>query len=81
MSAAGSPTKPPEESSVTPASTTSDKGFEYVIKSGDTLEAIVQAYREKNIKVTVSQIVNANPGLKPERLRVGQKIFIPAPQP
>ena len=39
----------------------------------------MQAYREKNIKVTVKQIENANPGLKPERLKVGQKIFIPAP--
>jgi LysM repeat protein len=75
-----STTKPPKEASVTPAPTTSDKGFEYVIKSGDTLDAIVLAYKEKNIKVTVNQIVNANPGLKPERLKVGQKIFIPAPQ-
>jgi nucleoid-associated protein YgaU len=76
----GSSAKPPKETAVTPAPPSSDKGFEYVIKSGDTLEAIVQAYKEKNIKVTVNQIVNANPGLKPERLRVGQKIFIPAPQ-
>jgi phage tail protein X len=58
-----------------------DKGFEYVIKSGDTLDAIVQAYKEKNIKVTVAQILKANPGLKAERLIVGKKIFIPAPQP
>ncbi len=75
----GSTTKPPKETAAPPPPTPSDKGFEYVIKSGDTLDAIVQAYKEKNIKVTVNQIVNANPGLKPERLRVGQKIFIPAP--
>jgi hypothetical protein len=72
-------TKPPKDTSVTPTPTTSDKGFEYVIKSGDTLDAIVQAYKEKNIKVTVKQIVDNNPGLKPERLSVGKKIFIPAP--
>ena len=54
---------------------------EYVVQSGDTLDAIAQAYREKNIKVTVAQILNANPGLKPERMKVGQTIFIPAPQP
>ena len=71
----------PKEPPVTPVSTTPDKGFEYIIKSGDTLDAVVQAYKEKNIKVTVAQIQAANPGLKPERLRVGQKIFIPAPQP
>jgi len=58
-----------------------DKVFPYTIQSGDTLDAIVQAYKEKNIKVTVAQILAANPGLKADKLRVGQKIFIPAPQP
>ncbi|HEU5125512.1 MAG TPA: LysM peptidoglycan-binding domain-containing protein [Verrucomicrobiae bacterium] len=56
-----------------------DKGYEYVIQSGDTISAIVSAYRDQGIKVTTEQIVNANPGLKPTSLRVGQKIFIPAP--
>jgi LysM repeat protein len=37
--------------------------------------------KEKNINVTVAQILKANPGLKADRLRVKQKIFIPAPQP
>jgi len=58
-----------------------EKGFEYVVQKSDTLSIIVQAYREKNIKVTMDQVLKANPGLKPEKLRVGQKIFIPAPQP
>jgi LysM repeat protein len=71
----------PKDTAVTTSPTTPEKGFEYVIKSGDTLEAVAQAYKEKNIKVTVAQIQKANPGLKAERLRVGQKIFIPAPQP
>ena len=53
--------------------------FPYVIQSGDTLDAIIQAYKEKNIKVTMAQILAANPGLKADRLRVGQKIVIPAP--
>lgn len=74
-------TKAPKDAPATSGAAVPDKGFEYVVKSGDTLDAIVQAYREKNIKVTVSQIVAANPGLKPERLKVGQKVFIPAPQP
>ena len=55
------------------------KGFEYVIEKNDSLSAIVKAYGEKNIKVTTDQILKANPGLNPNRLRVGQKIFIPAP--
>jgi len=56
------------------------KVFPYVIQSGDTLDAIVQAYKEKHIKVTVAEILKANPGLKPERLIVGKKIYIPAPE-
>jgi len=58
----------------------SEKGFEYTIKSGDTLSGIVAAYREQNIKVTKDQIIAANPGLVPEKMRLGQKIWIPAPQ-
>jgi LysM repeat protein len=56
------------------------KGFEHVVERGETLSAIVQGCKDKNIKVTVDQILKANPGLKPEKLIVGQKIFIPAPQ-
>ena len=57
-----------------------DKGYEHVVQKNDTLSTIVQAYREKNIKITTDQILKANPGLKPEKLKVNQKIFIPAPQ-
>ena len=70
---------PDDASTVTPKS--SDKVFEYKIQSGDTLGAIVKAYADKNIKVTIKQILDANPGLKPEKMYVGQKIFIPTPQP
>ncbi|MCS7090795.1 MAG: LysM peptidoglycan-binding domain-containing protein [Verrucomicrobiota bacterium] len=56
-------------------------GYEYVVKPGDTLHAILQAYREQGIQVSLTQVLQANPGLNPNRLQVGQKIFIPAPQP
>ena len=58
-----------------------DKGYEYVIQSNDTISGIVQAYREKNIKVTVDSILKANPGLDEKKLKPGKKIFIPAPTP
>jgi septal ring factor EnvC (AmiA/AmiB activator) len=58
----------------------SDKGFEHIVKSGDTLSGIITAYREQNIKVNKEQIMAANPGLVPEKMRLGQKIWIPAPQ-
>jgi LysM repeat protein len=66
-------TRPPEK--VVPA----EKGYEYVIKSGDNYSVIAQAYREQGIKVTPEQIEKANPGISPNKLRVGQKVFIPAP--
>jgi LysM repeat protein len=69
----------PKEASGTGSSSKPENGFEYTVKSGDTLDAIALGCKEKNIKVTVAQILKANPGLKAERLKVGQKIFIPAP--
>ncbi len=58
-----------------------ETGFEYVVQKKDTLSTIVQAvYREKNVRVTVEQVLKANPGLKPDKLVPGKKIFIPAPQ-
>jgi len=62
------------------ASSGSGKVFEYVIQNGDTLSTIALAYREKGIKITSDQIVKANEGLKPNSLKVGQKIYIPAPE-
>lgn len=85
-SAAAKTPKPPSRAPKDSEPATPEKsakpetGYEYVIQKGDTLSVIVQAYKDKNIKVTTDQIVKANPGLKPEKLRVGQKIFIPAPQ-
>lgn len=44
----------------------------YVIQSGDTLSGISKRY---NVKM--SAILAANPGLKPEKIRIGKKINIP----
>ena len=55
------------------------KGYWQVVGNGDTVSAIAKAYRDKGIKVTVDQILKANPGLDPKNLIVGKKIFIPAP--
>jgi len=62
-----------------PPSKHDEKGFEYTIKSGDNLSTIVKLYKEQNIKITTDQIMKANPGLQPDKLKIGQKIFIPAP--
>jgi LysM repeat protein len=49
----------------------------YVIKDGDYLSTIVKAYREKGFKVTIDQVVKANPGLNPNVMIPGKKILIP----
>jgi len=54
-------------------------GYDYTIQRGDTLLAIAKAYRAQGIKVTTDQILKANPGLDAKNMKVGQKIFIPAP--
>jgi LysM repeat protein len=54
-------------------------GYEYKVAAGDTLSIIAKAYRAQGIKVTADQILKANPGLDPKDLKVGQKLFIPAP--
>jgi LysM repeat protein len=67
------PTKPRESVQ------TYTQGWEYTIQQGNTLSAIAKAYRAKNIKVSVDDILKANPGLDANRLKVGDVIFIPEP--
>jgi LysM repeat protein len=47
---------------------------EYAIAKNDTLGGIA-----KNFHVTVKSIMDANPGIEPTRLKIAQKIHIPAP--
>ncbi len=47
--------------------------YEHVVESGQTLSFIA-----KGFDTTVQKILGANPGLKPNALRVGQKLIIPA---
>jgi LysM repeat protein len=47
---------------------------EYTIVKGDILENIA-----KNFHVSVKAITDVNPGIEPKKLKIGQKIHIPAP--
>jgi LysM repeat protein len=69
-------TKPKTDKS---ASAQTEKGYWYEVKPGQKLEKIIQAYREKGIKVTMQQIKEANPDMNPNKVLAGQKIFIPDP--
>lgn len=64
---------------VTPPPSRPERGYEYTVAPGNTLSAIAKAYRDKGVKVTVDDILNANPGLDPKKLTIGQVIFIPEP--
>ena len=63
----------------TPAAGGPQNGYWQPIGKDDTVSAIAKAYRDKGVKVTVKQILDANPGLDPNNLIVGKKIFIPDP--
>lgn len=55
-----------------PAAAPAAGGFVYTVKPGDQLFAVSRRY---NVKMAA--IEKANPGLNPNRIRVGQKITIP----
>ena len=44
----------------------------YIIRAGDTLSAIAQGFG-----VSVPELQEVNPGLQPDRLRIGQPLHIP----
>ncbi|MBM3823593.1 MAG: LysM peptidoglycan-binding domain-containing protein [Verrucomicrobia bacterium] len=56
-----------------------EKGYYHVVEKDQNLSLILQAYRQKGIKVTRKMVEEANPSMNPNRLLEGQKIFIPDP--
>lgn len=66
--------------STNPPPVATGEGFEHTIAKGDTLGAVVQAYRDQGIKVTRKMVQDANPNVNWDRLVIGRKIFIPKPK-
>ena len=58
-----------------------EKGYEYTIRDRDNPTVIAAALKQQGMKITSKQIIDANPGIDWTKLRIGQKIFIPAPTP
>lgn len=54
--------------------------FEHTVGEGETLSAILDAYNKQHkLKTRLTHVLKANPAIKdPKRLRLGQKIRIPA---
>jgi len=62
----------PTAAATAPAATSAAGGLVYTVKPGDQLFAVSRRYN-----VRMDAIKKANPGLNPDRIRVGQKITIP----
>jgi LysM repeat protein len=56
---------------------TPTEGYEYVVRSGDSLASIAQDFRGAGAQVSPEEILQAN-GLHSTSLKVGQRIFVPA---
>jgi LysM repeat protein len=65
---------PVAEPSAPPPAAAPAGATEYTVAKGDYLEKIA-----KNFHVSVKAITDANPGIQPTKLQIGQKIHIPAP--
>lgn len=57
--------------------------YEHTLAEGETLGAVIEAYNKAHgLKTRLTHVLKANPSIKdPKRLRVGQKIRIPAVKP
>jgi TolA-binding protein len=73
--------KPPVGAGTTPPRPPAgpEKGYEYLVKSGDTGGTILQFYRDQGVKISLRQLMEANPGVNWNKLKIGQKIFVPMP--
>ncbi|MBA3848180.1 MAG: LysM peptidoglycan-binding domain-containing protein, partial [Planctomycetes bacterium] len=54
---------------------------EYAVKAEDTLTSIAERFYKDGGRANVDRIQKANPGVDPNRLRVGQKLKIPGVAP
>jgi len=85
--------KEPVAPPVTPKADKPDKGstpneppvpenlLAYKIKDGDTLVRIVTDLRAQGFKVTQKQVMDANPKVNWNKLKIGQTVLIPSPTP
>jgi LysM domain len=71
------PNEPAADEQTIPATEYPLAGQRYVIHSGDSIAAIANAVQQLGPPLTARQILEANPGLDPARLKIGQVILIP----
>jgi hypothetical protein len=87
--AVAAPPSPPRPSPVTTETApprSNQKGFVHKVDKGQNLSTIIEAYNVKlkeegsSKRITLPAVLAANPGLVPERMQIGQEIFLPDPR-
>ncbi len=76
----GSPRGNPTTATSPPRPAT-ERGYEYTVQANDNAAVIASKYGKQGVKVTAKQIIDANPGVNWTKLKIGQKVFVPAPAP
>jgi len=56
------------------------EGYTHVMREGQTISGVVQAFRAQGVNTSIKAILDANPKINPNRLRPGTEIFIPKPK-
>ncbi len=75
-----SPTRVNPATSSTTSRSGNEPGYEYTVQANDNPYVIASKLAKRDIKVTSKQIIDANPGVNWNKLKIGQKIFIPEPK-
>lgn len=56
------------------------EGFTHVMQKGETISAVVQAFKAQGVKTSMTAVLAANPKVNPNRIKPGTEIFIPKPK-
>lgn len=75
------PVTPKVDKPAPAANAPQENGWTYQIKDGDTLSRIVTDMRAQGKLITQKQVMDANPKVNWNKLRIGQTVFIPQPAP
>lgn len=74
---ATTPSSIPKESDPLPGT---QEGFTHVMQEGETISAVVQAFKAQGVKTSMKAVLAANPKVNPNRIKPGTEIFIPKPK-
>lgn len=67
----------PDASEPLPAT---QEGYTHIVQEGQSIWAIVRAFKAQGVNTSEKAILDANPKINPNRLRPGTEIFIPKPK-